>query len=203
MKKLLFLSFMSVFVFLFSGCGKYQEALKVLPNELAVADECVNKNKVLEKNCYDLIAYKNSFAQLRLGVLAQLKGEYKEAFQRYSIAKKSGNFYSNALLSDLYNKGLGVKKDKEKVLDLLNDSSSVDPMAAYKLGSYYIGKRNYDKGLKLLTFAAKGNLKKAQYALYKIYSEGKITKINEELSKKWFLEYQNKSNRFINKIYGV
>jgi hypothetical protein len=36
-------------------------------------------------DCYDLISYKNSFAQLRLGLNAQLRGNFEEAIQRLNI----------------------------------------------------------------------------------------------------------------------
>ena len=47
-------------IFLLSGCADHSEALKVLPNELAIADQCKNTNKKYEMDCYDLISYKNS-----------------------------------------------------------------------------------------------------------------------------------------------
>ena len=63
---------------IFTGCTNHKEALKVLPSELAIADDCINTNKSFERDCYDLIAYKNSFAQIRLGIQAQKKGNYNE-----------------------------------------------------------------------------------------------------------------------------
>ena len=106
-------------IFLLSACSDYDEALKILPNELSIADGCKNPNKKFEMDCYDLISYKNSFAQLRLGLNAQLNGKYEEAFQRYLVAKQRGNFYVNSLLAELYNNGLGVTKNEETVIALL------------------------------------------------------------------------------------
>jgi len=193
----------SLATFLLSGCTNHKEALKVLPNELAIADDCKNTNKQFEMDCYDLISYKNSFAQLRLGIAAQTNQNYQEAFHRYTLAQQKGNFYANALLADLYNKSDLVKDKESKVLDLLKDVDEVDPIAAYKLSYYYMGKKDYDKAIKLLEFAAINNVKKAQYDLYKIYSEGAITKMDTDKSKQWFKEYENKTNSFIRKIYGI
>ena len=90
---------MTLSLFLLSACADHSEAMKVLPNELAIADSCKNPNKKLEMDCYDLISYKNSFAQLRLGLNAQLNANYEEALQRYLFAKQKGNFYVNSLLA--------------------------------------------------------------------------------------------------------
>jgi uncharacterized protein len=125
-------------IFLLNGCTNNTEAIKVLPNELSIADDCRNQNKKFEMDCYDLISYKNSFAQLRLGLNAQLRGEYEEAFQRYMIVKQKGNFYVNSLLAELYNNGLGVPKSEETVIKLLKEVKDLDPIAAYKLAFHYL-----------------------------------------------------------------
>lgn len=189
--------------FLLSGCTSYKEALKILPNELAIADECKNTNKQFELDCYDLISYKNTFAQLRLGIDAQTKGNYQEAYHRYILAKQKGNFYANALLADLYNKNSDIKDKESKIIDLLKDVDEVDPIAAYKLSFYYLNKKDYTEAISLLTFAATNNVKKAQEVLSKIYQEGKITKKDLEKSKYWNEQYEDKTNSFIRKIYGI
>lgn len=192
----------SLATFLLAGCTSHKEALKVLPSELSIADDCKNNNKQFEMDCYDLISYKNTFAQLRLGINAQTKGNNQEAFHRYTLAQQKGNFYANALLADLYNKS-DSSKDKEKVIPLLKDVDDVDPIAAYKLSYYYMNKKDYSEAISLLTFAATNNVKNAQNDLYKIYSEGKITKMDTEKSKYWFEQYEDKTNSFIRKIYGI
>ena len=185
------------------GCGKNEAALKILPNEIAQANECISTNKEFEADCYDLISYKNSIAMLRSGVIAYSNGNYEEAFQKYSLAQKKGNFYANSLLADLYNKGNGVVKNQEKALDLLKDVDNVDGIAAYKLSFYYINKKDYDEALELLTFAANNNVKKAQYELSKIYRDGTIAKDNPEKAKFWYEKYEDKSTGLLRKIYGI
>ena len=39
---------MTLSLFLLSACADHSEAMKVLPNELAIADSCKNPNKKLE-----------------------------------------------------------------------------------------------------------------------------------------------------------
>lgn len=188
---------------LFVGCSNHEAALKTIPNEIAQANECKSTNKEFESDCYDLISYKNSIAMLRSGVIAYSKGNYPEAFQKYSIAQKKGNFYANSLLADLYNKGNGVPKNQEKALELLKDVDNVDGIAAYKLSFYYINKKDYDEAIELLTFAGNNNVKKAQYELSKIYRDGIITKDNPEKAKLWYEKYEDKNNSLIRKIYGI
>ena len=189
-------------LFLFNGCANHDEALKVLPSELETADSCKNINKKFEMDCYDLISYKNSFAQLRLGLNAQLNENYEEAFQRYLIAKEKGNFYVNSLLAELYNNGLGVERNQDTVIKLLDEVQDVDPIAAYKLSYHYLAKEDNNKAIKLLTFAAQNSVKEAQYELSRLYSNPNITETNLEKSVYWSDLYNDKSENFIKKIYG-
>lgn len=186
----------------FTACNSYKESLKILPTELSIANECINSNKSFEIDCYDLISYKNTFAQIRLGINAQKNGKNEEAFQRYMFAKNKGNFYANALLADMYNKGLFVKQNSEIVIDLLEDVKKVDPIAAYKLSFLYISKQKNQSALELLEFAALNNLKEAQKELEEIYSKGTITAVNLEKSSHWQKEYLNNPQDFQTKIYG-
>jgi len=140
---------------------------------------------------------------LRSGINDYSKGEYKEAFFKYSIAQKKGNFYANSLLADLYNKGNGIAKNQEKTIELLKDVADIDGIAAYKLSFYYIKKKDYKKALKLLIFAANNNVKKAQYELSKIYRDGTLDKEDPMKSKYWYEQYENKTNSLRNKIYGI
>ena len=189
-------------IFLLTGCVDHSDALKVLPNELAIADQCKNTNAKYEMDCYDLISYKNSFAQLRLGLNAQLSGNYNEALQRYLYAKEKGNFYVKSLLAELYNNGFGVEKNEETVIKLLEEVKDVDPIAAYKLSYNYLAKQDYKKAVKLLTYAAENNVKPAQSELSKIYSNSEIIDTDLEKSIYWNDLYQDKSDSFMKRIYG-
>ena len=193
---------MTLSIFLLSGCSDHSEAIKVLPNELSIADDCKNTNKKFEMDCYDLISYKNSFAQLRLGLNAQHRENYEEAFQRYIVAKQKGNFYVNSLLAELYNNGLGVERNEETVVNLLEEVKDVDPIAAYKLAFHYLAKENNKEAIKLLTYAAQNNVKAAQYELSRLYSNPAITETDLEKSVYWNELYEDQSGDFINKIYG-
>ena len=186
-----------------SGCSHHEEALKILPNEISQANECISKNKEFQITCYDLIAYKNSIALLRLGIVDYSKGNYQDALKKYSLAKLRGNFYANALIAELYTKGKAVNKNHKKAIELLKDAEDVDPIAAYKIAFFYLNNQETTKAIKLLTFAAKNNLKEAQFELGKIYEEGKYTKKDLEKSNNWYNHYKNNNNGFMSKIYGM
>lgn len=188
---------------LLTGCNNYEQSLKVLPTELAQANQCISQDKEFEENCYDLISYKNTIAILRLGIKKYSEGKYKDAFTLYTLAQQRGNFYANALLSELYLKGRGVVKNQEIGIDLLKDTKKVDPMAAYKLSFYYLNEKDYDEVIELLTFAANNNVKNAQLELSKIYANGKIVKPDTQKSIFWLEKFENKTNSFMMKIYGI
>jgi TPR repeat protein len=177
--------------------------IKMLPNEIAQANACKNSDKEFQTDCYELISYKNTIAMLRFGISSQSKGNYQDAFQKYSFAKEKGNFYANSLLADLYNKGNGVAKNQKKALALLQEVDDVDPIAAYKLSFYYVNKKDYDEAMDLLKFAAKNHVKKAQYELSKIYRDGLYSQDDPKLAKYWYQQYENKENDLIAKIYGL
>ena len=189
--------------FLLNGCSNHEEAMKVLPNELAIADECRNLKKQFEIDCYDLIAYKNSFAQIRLGLTAQYRGNFDEAFQRYNLAKQKGNFYANSLLANLYINGFGVAKNEKTAINLLEEVKSVDPIAAYKLANFYLIDDKVKKAIELLTYAGENGVKDAQYQLYLLYSNEQYIPIDSEKSEYWDLKHKEDTQSFTNKIYGI
>lgn len=192
---------------LFTGCSnKYDQAIKALPNEIAQANECKNINKEFELDCYELIAYKNSIALIRLGIIDDAKGKYTDAFKKYDIAQKRGNFYANSLLADLYDKGKGVKQNKELALELLEDTQDVDAIAAYKLAYLEINKKEKDNDeiVELLTFAATKELKQAQKLLADAYKDGNYgLKKDEKKAQAWNDRFSNKKKNLIREIYGI
>ena len=187
---------------LFSGCGE-NKSLKIIPNEIKQADSCKDSNKQIELDCYDLISYKNSIALLRLGIHDYTKKDYEEAFRKFSFSKTKGNFYANALLSNLYQTGRGVKKDDKKSLELLEEVSEFEPIAAYNLSFYYINQKEYDTAIELLEFSAKNDVKKAQEKLFQIYSDNIIIKSDNIKSTYWKDRYKDNSINKLHEVYGL
>jgi uncharacterized protein len=186
-----------------NGCANNNEFLKTSSDELSIADDCRNTNKHFEMDCYDLISYKNSYAQLRLGLNAQLRGDFEEAIQRLNISKQKGNFYANAPLSDIYKSGYGVAINDELAMKLLEETKDIDPIAAYKLYFFYIDRNKVEDAFKLLNFAASNGVKSAQQELSKIYKSGEYIERSTDKSEYWDEQYQDKTDSFTNKIYGI
>lgn len=189
-------------LFALTGCSKNDEFLKTSQNELLIADNCRNSNRNFEMDCYDLISYKNSFAQLRLGLNAQLKGNFEEAVQRLNIAKQKGNIYANAPLSELYKNGFAVPANDKQATKLLEEVKDIEPIAAFKLSFYYLDKGEVDDAIELLTYAAKNNVKAAQLELSKLYKNGEFIQRDLDMSDAWNEEYEQNATSFTNKIYG-
>ena len=174
-----------------TGCSSNNDFLKTSSNELSIADECRNSNKNFEMDCYDLISYKNSFAQLRLGLNAQLRGNFEEALQRLNISKQKGNFYANAPLADIYRNGFGVPINHDLAIKLLEETKEVDPIAAYKLYFYYLDKNKIEDAFELLNYAATNDVKAAQLELSKLYLNGEF--IERDTDKSSYLSCRDKT----------
>lgn len=187
----------------FSGCSSHEDALNAMKVEQNSVNECVNKNKNYEADCYGLLSSRNSLAQLRLGIMAEQKGEYKKALKWYETSKEGKNFYANTLLAHLYKNGLGVKKDERKAESLLKETDDIDPMAAYELSKFKMDKEYYDSAIDLLRFAANGYVKRAQAVLAQIYKEGKITDRDMRESLFWDHIYKTNKRSFKAEIYGA
>jgi TPR repeat protein len=140
--------------------------------------------------CYRKIVNENSFAQLRMGTYSVEKKEYKKAIEYLNQSISNKNAYANLPLAFMYYKGEGVEKDLDKSFKLLNDSSNIDPNAAYQLSRFYLQgintKVNVDKGIDLLEFAASKNMLAAQKMLVNIYKDGLFSQDkNAKKVKQW------------------
>lgn len=197
------LKFCSIFIisFIFISCSMYKSDSS-LQSELDIANSCKNKSIKLEMSCYDLVAYKTSFANIRLGIYELKIGESKSAKKRFELAKESGNFYANALLANLYENAIATKEDRVLAIKLLQEVEYKDPIAAYKISFYYFSNDNIKKGIKLLEFAANSGVKEAQKELVLIYTNNQY--IKEDSQKAMFYDnlYQDKKEDFSVKIYG-
>ncbi len=172
-----------ILALVFSACSlKMPEMLSFGSNDnyeepLKEANNCQKLEKDGEKLlCYRKIENTNTFAQIRLGTYYADKKDYKNAVHFLNLAKKNGNIYANLPISFLYYKGDGVNKDINKSYELLQEASSIDPVAAYQLSRFYLQgintKVDIEKGIELLEFAGNKGVRQAQDMLSNIYKTG-------------------------------
>src|SRR5574344_152926 len=171
----------------FESGDKYEGPLK----EANICQKMERDNDKLA--CYKKIENTNSFAQLRLGTYYADKKDYKNATKYLNMAKENGNIYANLPISFLYYKGDGVNKDINRSFELLNESSSVDPVAAYQLSRFYLQgintKVDVEKGIELLDFAGQKGVRQAQDMLSNIY---KTELFDQQKDKVKYEFWQNK-----------
>ena len=177
----------SLSIFLFTACSLKMPEFS-MPSFLSFSDDkdavALEKANVCQKIedmdnklfCYKKIVNENSYAQLRMGTYSVEKKDYKKAVEYLNQSMNNKNAYANLALAFLYYKGDGVEKNLDKSFKLLQDSSDVDPNAAYQLSRFYLQGINTQvdtkKGIELIEFAASKNLLTAQKMLVKIYTEG-------------------------------
>lgn len=177
----------SLSIFLFTACSLKMPEFS-MPSFLSFSDDkdavALEKANVCQKIedmdnklfCYKKILNENSYAQLRMGTYNVEKKDYKKAVEYLNQSMNNKNPYANLALAFLYYKGDGVEKNLDKSFKLLQDSSDVDPNAAYQLSRFYLQGINTQvdtkKGIELIEFAASKNLLTAQKMLVKIYTEG-------------------------------
>ncbi|MDD2886778.1 MAG: tetratricopeptide repeat protein [Aliarcobacter sp.] len=177
----------SLSIFLFTACSLKMPDFS-MPSFLSFSDDkdavALEKANVCQKIedmdnklfCYKKIVNENSYAQLRMGTYSVEKKDYKKAVEYFNQSIDNKNPYANLALAFLYYKGDGVEKDLNKSFELLQDSSNIDPNAAYQLSRFYLQGINTPvdnkKGVELIEFAASKNLLAAQKMLIKIYTEG-------------------------------
>lgn len=137
--------------------------------------------KTVIKTCYTLLLLffttQASNAEIQADVLAAAKKGDADA--QYSVARS-------------YELGKRVKSDNQKALFWYNKSANQGHLeASYRLGLiYYTGiggyKINHEKAFKYLSQAAKGNHKRSQTHLAKMYENGDGVERSEVMSDYWY-----------------
>lgn len=188
-------------IFLFSACSLKMPSFDWFSSSsennaeiLKEADKCQDlQNEDSKLGCYKNIENKNSFAQIRLGTYWAEKKDYKQALKYLNLAKENKNLYANLPIAFLYYKGEGVTKDLDKSFELLQESSKVDPVAAFQLSRFYIQgintKVDYEKGIEALILAGEKDVSTAQEILVTIYKNGQF---NQPRDQKKVEYWQNK-----------
>ena len=212
----------SLSIFLFTACSlkmpefsmpSVPSFLSFSNNKDAIALEKANVCQKIEDIdnklfCYRKIVNDNSYAQLRMGTYSVEKKDYKKAIEYLNQSINNKNPYANLALAFLYYKGEGVEKDIDKAFKLLNDSSNIDPTAAYQLSRFYLQgintKIDSKKGIELLEFSAAKNMLAAQEMLVTIYKDGLFAQEKDPKKVKYWQDIIKKDIRDTNfDIYKI
>jgi len=203
-------------IFLFTACSlkmpswpsflTFGDNYKVLLEEANICQVIEDENQKL--SCYKNIEKDNSFAQIRLGTYYADKKVYKQALKYLEMAKDNDNIYANLPLAFLYYKGEGVEKDINKSFELLKESSTKDPTAAYQLSRFYIQgintKIDNKKGIELLEFAASNGILSAMEMLVNINKNGLFEQAKDQKKVEyWQNKIKNSKEDLNHKIYRL
>jgi TPR repeat protein len=203
-------------IFLFTACSlkmpswpsflTFGDNYKVLLEEANICQVIEDENQKL--SCYKNIEKDNSFAQIRLGTYYADKKVYKQALKYLEMAKANDNIYANLPLAFLYYKGEGVEKDINKSFELLKESSTKDPTAAYQLSRFYIQgintKIDNKKGIELLEFAASNGILSAMEMLVNINKNGLFEQAKDQKKVEyWQNKIKNSKEDLNHKIYRL
>jgi hypothetical protein len=210
---------LSLSILLFSACSPKMPEFN-MPSFLSFSNDkdtlALEKANVCQKIedlndklfCYKKILNENSYAQLRMGTYSVEKKDYKKAIEYLNQSIDNKNPYANLPLAFLYYKGEGVEKDIDKSFKLLNDSSNIDPTAAYQLSRFYLQgintKIDAKKGIELLEFSASKNMLAAQEMLVTIYKDGLFSQEKDPKKVKYWQDIIKKDIRDTNfDIYKI
>lgn len=163
-------------------------------------------------NYYQTALKKKDFqAASGLGHLFYSAEMYPQALHFFNLGAKNGDLWSYIYLSDMYQKGLGVKKDMQKVIEydtLLADRGLLD--YARFIGIYWTGYYKNNLGLtpepnkslaaKYLTIAAKQNDAQASDMLGYMFLYGDGVEKNSRLGVE-YLESSANQNYVLSKFH--
>ena len=159
--------------------------------------------------CYKkLLGKNNSYAQLRMGTYLADKKEFYNAVKHLNQSYENKNIYSNLALAFLYYKGDGVRKDVAKSFELLKDSSSIDPNAAFQLSRFYLQgintKIDIKEGIELIEEAAQKGVPNAQEMLININKQGLFNQAKDQKKADyWEAKFKENKEDLTFKIYQL
>lgn len=133
-------------------------------------------------------------AQYFMGVLENEaeKPDYPAAFEWFKKASAQGHVKATYNLALAYERGQGVKRDRAKALELLQQASKAgDTDSGYMLGLLLLddgggpGTIGHARALQALTNAAEHGNARAQYLLGTGYADGSLGSTNILLARRW------------------
>lgn len=121
--------------------------------------------------------------------------DYYQAFRWLDKASEEKHIEAINLLAQMYEKGLGVKKDFAKAIILYKKTSDLGSVIGMsRIGVYYYNKATYPDALRLLKKAHKKGVAEASSYLGMMYLQGKGVEKNAKKGIKLILRAANKGD---------
>lgn len=109
-----------------------------------------------------------------------IKLDYKKALEYLKKGHERKDYRATNLIGVFYEKGFGVKKDREKAVSYYKMAASKDMFAAYHLGQYYYDIKDYKKAAKQYKQAEDKGHKAAIVKLGIMHEKGLLGKVDIE-----------------------
>ena len=133
-----------------------------------------------EKKAMKRVKANDPNALRQMGAIRHHEGDYETALEYYTKAAELGDAAAHYHLGLVYRQGKGVEKDEEKVIYHYEKAAiGGHPKARHNLGAIEEDNGNTERAVKHLIIAAKLGFDLSMKMLWGLYSAGKITK--EEL----------------------
>lgn len=121
-----------------------------------------------------------------------IKLDYKKALEYLHEGHKQKDFRATNLIGVFYEKGFGVKKDREKAVSYYKLAAKYDMFAANHLAEYYYDKKDYQKAFDLYKFADEKGHKAATVKLGIMYEKGNLGKVDIEKALNYYAKAYKK-----------
>jgi len=133
--------------------------------------------KEVKINLMRRIEVNDPAAMRQMGQFCYYEGDHRGAFENFSKGAELGNAGAHYLLSSLYDKGEGVKKDEKKeVFHLEQAAIGGNPFARNNLAHFETLNGRHDRAVKHCIIAAKLGHDDALESLKNVYGKGHISK---------------------------
>lgn len=121
-----------------------------------------------------------------------LELNYKKALEYLKKGHQKRDYRATNLIGVFYEKGYGVKKDREKAVEYYKQAYKYDMFAAHHLGQYYYDIKEYEKALELYKKARKRGHKGSIVKLGIMYERGVLGKVDIQKALEYYKEAYNK-----------
>jgi hypothetical protein len=137
----------------------------------------VDSNEENDKRVMKRVKANDPVAMVQMGMRHRKERDHDRAIKYFTKAAELGDLHAHYLLGVIFYNGEGVEEDKEKAIRHWEKAAiGGHPDARHNLAYYEETNGNIDRAVKHLIIAANLGREESMKALWKFYSDGKITK---------------------------